>query len=423
MSATTLADYLQEEAQDLASKCTRCGKCFEVCPMIGFTSLKGREPVPIVTDLVNLLKDGTWSEAIGTWAQACTGSGECITHCPEHINPRKMLSIALSQTRQRQTAQGTNPVGGFYKRMSQTIHLLVGLQMTPDRYRQAMNRQPDKARAEVVFYIGCNILRTPHILFNMLDVLDLLETDYAVVGGVANCCGIIHLKFHGDVQSADKVTSGTLRKIGAYQPKTVLHWCPSCVLQFGETTAGFRPVEFEFSHITRFLVERLDRLRPRMRAVNQVVAFHKHEGGLGIAEDVRTLLQAIPGLTLVELDDQARWAYTCGPLGLNLVPEAKARLHREMLDAARHKGVDIVADLYHSCHRDLVGFEGEYPFRIVNWTSLFAEALGLETHEDYFKRYRLLQDVRAVLEDAQGFIRASGLDPKVLEEILPNLIN
>ena len=423
MNLKTLEAYLDEEAQDLTSKCTKCGKCFEVCPMINFTPLKGRESVPVVTDLVNLLRDGAWSDAVGTWAQACTGSGECITHCPEHINPRKMLSIAISKTRQRQTAQGNNPVGGFYKRMSQTIHLLVGLQMAPERYRGLTGRHTGKRQAEVVFYLGCNVLRTPHIVFNVLDLLDLLETDYVVLGGISNCCGIVHLKFQGDVEGADKVTGGTLGKISAYNPKTVLHWCPSCVIHFGETTAGFRPLEFEFSHVTRFLVERLDRLRPRMRAINQRVAFHKHDGALGIARDVQTLLEAIPGLKLVDLDDEARWAYTCGPLGLNLVPEAKAALHRRMLQSAKDKRVDILADLYHSCHRDLCGFEGEYPFRILNWTSLLAEALGLESHEDRFKRYRLLKDVRAVLDDAQDFIRANKLDPKTLEEILPNLIN
>ena len=36
MSLKTLEAYLAEEAQDLTSKCTKCGKCFEVCPMIGF---------------------------------------------------------------------------------------------------------------------------------------------------------------------------------------------------------------------------------------------------------------------------------------------------------------------------------------------------------------------------------------------------
>jgi heterodisulfide reductase subunit D len=423
MSSTTLEQYLQDEAEDLASKCTKCGKCFEVCPMVAFTPLKGAASGPVVTDLVGLLRDGMWSDAVGTWAQACTGSGECITQCPEHINPRKMLSIAVTRTRRRQSLQGTNPVGGFYKRMSQTIHLLVGLQVTPEHHLRLAGHRHGKDQAEVVLYLGCNILRTPHIVFNVLDLLDLLETDYAVVGGVSNCCGIIHLKFHGDVDGADAVTSNTLRKIGAYRPSRVLHWCPSCVLHLGETTAGFRATAFEFSHVTGFLVERLDELRRRMRPVNHRVAFHRHDGGLGIAENVETLLKAIPGLELVDLDDEARWAYTCGPLGLNLVPEAKATLHRQMLDSARAKGVGIVADLYHSCHRDLCGFESEYPFRIVNWTSLLVEALGLPSHEDRFKRYRLLQDVQAVLADAQDFIRVNNLDPKALEEILPNLIN
>jgi Fe-S oxidoreductase len=419
----TLETYLEGEAAALTSKCTTCGKCVEVCPVATHTGLAGSEPKLVVASVVDYLRGGALTEAAATWVDRCTGSGECIPACPEDINPRKMLSIAVSRLRGQRTGQGKNPHAAFFQRMSQTIHILAGLQMEPERFRAVTGHDGDKRRAEVVFYLGCNVLRTPHIIFTVLDLLDLLGVDYAVLGGVSNCCGIIHLKFKGDVVGAGAVTSNTIDKIAAFQPRTALHWCPSCVLHLGETTAGFRPVDFEWFHVTRFLADRLDVLRPRLRPVPVRAAFHKHDGGLEVAADVRKLLAAIPGLELVEIEDRASWSYTCGPLGLNLAPEMKAAVHRELLDAAKVANVDLLIDLYHSCHRDLCGFESEYPFRIVNWTTVVAESLGLETHEDYFKRYRLMNDVKAVLEDARDFIRANRLDPQVLEEILPNLLN
>jgi hypothetical protein len=59
----------------------------------------------------------------------------------------------------------------------------------------------------------------------------------------------------------------------------------------------------------------------------------------------------------------------------------------------------------------------------VNWTTVLAESLGLPSHEDYFKRYRLMNDIKAILEDAKDFIKANRLDPRMVEEMLPNLLN
>jgi ferredoxin len=39
MSVRTLEAYLEAEGRDLAAKCTSCGKCFEVCPMVSLPNL------------------------------------------------------------------------------------------------------------------------------------------------------------------------------------------------------------------------------------------------------------------------------------------------------------------------------------------------------------------------------------------------
>jgi len=36
-------------------------------------------------------------------------------------------------------------------------------------------------------YLGCNVLKTPHIALLCLDVLDRIGTTYRVAGGPANC--------------------------------------------------------------------------------------------------------------------------------------------------------------------------------------------------------------------------------------------
>ena len=201
-----LEAYIDDQAEKLTDLCTQCGKCVEVCPSIreGSPMLAEADPASVIGDVVDLLKGGPASNRASTWAETCTGSGECISHCPESINPRLMLSIALNRVRARKSERGENPTGDFYGRMSQIIKFAVGMQMSPVQYRRITGRAGNPERADVVFYLGCNVLRTPVIVFTAMDILDRLGVDYAVLGGTANCCGIIHYKFHGDAKGGRK---------------------------------------------------------------------------------------------------------------------------------------------------------------------------------------------------------------------------
>lgn len=423
----SLRAYLDVQAKFLTDRCTKCGKCVEVCPVVQndfapTRPLKTVEPSRVVTGVVDFLRGGVLSDHAGSWIEACTGSGECITHCPEHINPRQMLAIALNRIRAEQSKAGTNPAGSYYQRMSQIIRLAVAMQMSPQRYRRLIGKEGNKDRADVVFYLGCNVLRTPVIVFSIMDILDRLDVDYAMLGGVANCCGIIHLKLHGDVDRADIIGSHTLDKLAAFNPRTVLHWCPSCVLEFGETVNGYRPYPFEFQHVSRFLVDRLSVLRPMLQPVPQRVALHRHDGGLGIAQDVEKLLGAIPGLDLVPTDDQPHLAYTCGPGALSNIPDAREQSHRRTLESAVNAGAEILATLYHTCHRDLCVFEGQYPLMVKNWSTILSLGLGLSEHEDRYKQIKLHKELSGILDDAGEFLEAHGVDTSTVREVLPNLL-
>jgi heterodisulfide reductase subunit D len=415
MSRSVLQAYIDEETREILDKCTTCGKCVEICPMLPYGDLQAVDPTHVVGGVLDILRGGQGHAEARRWAQVCTASGSCIPACPEGINPRKMLNLAKhtlkSRERVPQAAGDT-----YFKRMAQSIRLLAGTQMMPEQYRRLTGLAPEvKSRAEVIFYLGCNVLRTPHIIFNVMDILEAMGLDYEVLGGVNNCCGIVHFRTQGDLGGSDRIESHTLRRLADFQPQTVLTWCPSCQLHLGETTAGATQLPYTLEHISQFLADRVDELRPRfVKSISKRVALHEHNGIAGINQNMRKLLQSIPGLDLVEIEQLAEPGYTCGGGSLGLVPLAQQDVHQHLLESAKAAGVELLVLVYHGCHRVLCDAQGRYPFEVKNFTSVVAEALGLEPHEDLFQRYKLQQDVSKVIADAEPFIRAHGMDPQTV---------
>ena len=86
-----------------------------------------------------------------------------------------------------------------------------------------------------MFYTGCNVLKTPHIALLALDIMDALDITYDVMGGPTHCCGIVQMR-SGDVATSGRVAENTIDKLSQSKTGQVVSWCPSCQVQFTETT-------------------------------------------------------------------------------------------------------------------------------------------------------------------------------------------
>jgi heterodisulfide reductase subunit D len=262
-----------------------------------------------------------------------------------------------------------------------------------------------------VFYTGCNVLKTPHIALLALDIMDALGVTYRVLGGPTHCCGIVQMRT-GDIATSGRLAESTMDKLAHSKSGQVVSWCPSCHVQFTETTLptiektrGARP--FEMTPFMLFLRGNLDRLRPLLaRRLDMRVALHRHPGIKGVVEAAEDILRAVPGVELIDLRQPA--------VGLmsnyfRALPAYRRELQRNELDAAERAEVDALAAVYHADHRELCAHERDYPFRIVNVLEIVGQSMGLH-HDDDFKRLKLIQDVDAIAADCQDLIAQHGLD-------------
>jgi hypothetical protein len=254
-----------------------------------------------------------------------------------------------------------------------------------------------------------------------MDVLDLLEARYEVHGGPSNCCGILQLRT-GDDDSAARQGGKTIERFAATGASTVLSWCPTCQIQFGETLLpsyapdGVSP--FEITMFPVFLAKQLDRLKPLMTTrVNKRVALHEYPGSIGVTQAVIELLSAIPGIELVDLN-LPRAGYQMS--SLTNPDHAKEHLAK-LLRAGQAANITTFAGVYHADHRELLRHEPHWPFEIVNYMDLIGQSLGIH-RPDVFKRLKLMQDTDQILIETNQVIAQNNLDLEDARDAILNLM-
>ncbi len=387
-----------------------------------YTAVQDVEPAYVVRRVTELLATGVSSPEAEAWAMSCSNSGCCIPACPEGVNPRKMLALARLELRRQQAvdnpqvARATAHDG--FKAMADAIRLLLSVQLLPEDVRRLLPGPMHQRQrpAEVVFYFGCNILRTPEIALTVLDVLDRLEVDYEVLGGTGNCCGITFMRA-GEAATGHTQAAQTMHNLAAFTPQEVLTWCPSCNVHMQDFVLEPVAPAFPMRHVTAYLAEHVAELqRLFTHPVRQRVALHEHHGVDGVVADVRRVLQAIPGLELVSIPQLQDHGHQCS--GFRNSPAAKENVHRIVLEQAVAAGVDVLADIYHSCHRDLVAAERDYPLEIQNFISLVGEAMGL-TRPDLYKRMVIYRDLERLLVEAAPYMQAHNVAPELVQLTLP----
>jgi heterodisulfide reductase subunit D len=260
----TFEAVLQARVDEMVDACTRCGKCVEVCPVTGAAGLEAEardNPVGVITGILDILRHGEGNEAARNWASGCVFSGECIKACDYGVNPRFLVYMARLKWRAPKTTRrrsaATASMG--FRNVAHEVKSHFTLQLDDallERLGQGGKRPAAGELPDFVFYTGCNVLKTPHIALLALDIMDALGATYEVMGGPTHCCGVVPMRT-GDVATSGRFGENTIDKLAQSKSKQVVSWCPSCQVQFSDTTLptlektrGAKP--FEMTPFTMF---------------------------------------------------------------------------------------------------------------------------------------------------------------------------
>jgi heterodisulfide reductase subunit D len=307
----------------------------------------------------------------------------------------------------------------YYRRLQdlKKLQIPTGAVRWTERYEP-----PDRSYA-IVLYLGCNILRTPDVAADVVAVFEALGLDFIAVAGVQFCCGITWDRF-GDVAKGQNVSANTIQRLASYNPRAVVHWCPSCDVHFSDVVTGrdANTLPFEVTNTAAFLSDLSRRgLLPWRTPLPGRLVLHSHRGRGGHETgqrraradrlNVSHLLQQLPGAQFLgAVDAPPEYDYDCGPGSLRLERSRWLEIRAELLAETRRRGADTLVTVSHACQREWCD-TGDDTLAVRNYISLIAEALGCaRTYEtNTLGQLKHLGDPQTIVERTQANWSSHGL--------------
>jgi Fe-S oxidoreductase len=211
--------------------------------------------------------------------------------------------------------------------------------------------------ARTLLFAGCSADRDSgrRSAIALAKLMQEAGEDFAILGDEEKCCGLYAYDL-GFRREYDRLEDHHLARVKEAGIRRVVVACGSCQRIWRQYAAKAEP-KVEVLHGVEY-VENLVRVG-RVKFNNTVpkrVTYHDscHLGrGCGVYEPPRAILRSIPGVELVEMERNRRWAWCCG--GGGGVPEAYPELAQwnaeDRMREAKEAGAELVLTSSALCQR------------------------------------------------------------------------
>ncbi len=326
--------------------CQDCGKCSSVCPISRLNS--GYSPRRLLTSsLKGEEKEIVSNKAIWT----CITCARCLEVCPQGIDYME-LSKGFRTVALRQGEEPICSHGG-------SLQSLMRIMSTDELRQKRMGWIPKSARIEtkgdLLFFVGCPPyfdaffsdigVKTLSAAVSTLTLLNRIGIEPVILPN-ERCCGH-DLLWAGDIEGFLKLAKHNIDEIKISGAKKVLFTCAECYRTFKvDYNENLGPLGFEVEHISTFLLPYIKDGKIKFEPSKKKVTYQdpcrlgRH---LGIYEEPRELLNAVPGLKLIEMEKNRANALCCGTCAWLNCDISSKRIQIQRLSDAKKTGADILA--------------------------------------------------------------------------------
>jgi Fe-S oxidoreductase len=342
--------------------CIQCGKCTGGCPVARKTTLNIRRMI------YRMLVDSTMDVDSHQELWDCTSCFTCVERCPKDVQPAELV-IAL---------RGELVEGG---RIPETVGAaLMGIfrQGNPsgmarqdrEQWAEGMEASLEKAKraaqegCDTLYFVGCIPSydgRVQPVARALMRTFESVGLDVGTLGTDESCCGN-EVRRMGEVglfemlvEENGEVFRGIVRGAGARRMVTTSPHCFNTLKnEYGLDDEDGHPIEI--LHYTQLLAHLIEEDTLRFRGGVQsehgddrLVTYHD-PCFLGkqnqVFDEPRAILEAIPGVELVEMDRNRERSLCCEGGGGRMWVEGtnlEERLAFQRVEEAAETGAEILA--------------------------------------------------------------------------------
>jgi Fe-S oxidoreductase/FAD/FMN-containing dehydrogenase len=344
--------------------CVQCGYCMNVCPTRqDWLSSTPRGRI-LMTRQLFLANPNKYTDITAEYLSRlfqCTLCGRCRIDCSVDIKSRPMFlgirDYLLKKGIELESLKGL-------ARVINETHNIAG---RPNEQRAGWLSRVKlpydlgtKKTAEFVYFVGCVSSFFPiaqPAARAFVQILNAAGIDFTVVGGEEWCCGF-PLMSAGFSTAAEKCVRHNIERIRQMGAKTLLVTCPGCYRVWKEEYQDVVEEKHPFNvlHSTEFIARLIEDGKLTMKGLELDITYHDPcdlGRNAGIFDEPRYIINRIPGLSLVELEENRQYCTCCGSGGDLLASnqEMSLAIARRKVDEILRTGVQNVATACPSCVR------------------------------------------------------------------------
>lgn len=369
--------------------CLQCGMCSGVCPFGYLMTLPPHR-------LIAYLRADRFEQVKGTdtvWM--CVSCHACAQVCPAKI---PLTAGLMTRTKEELILEGNLPTE-LQDALAHSQRYGNPLGESPrKRADWAKGIEPEvtilrkaKRPVDVLWFVGDYPSYHPRVRLvsqALAKVFNALGTDFGILGPEENSDGDSQ-RLAGERGLFEMLAEKNGRTFSSYQFNEIVTTDPHAYNALKNEYPALG-VSYPVKHYTQFLAERLDQIRPLLKQeVNARVTYHDpcYLGRAnGVYDEPRALLEAIPGVELVEMSHNHATSLCCGGGGGGMWldgfqwEKAHVRLSEWRVREAVSAGADILAV---ACPYEPPRFEdaakmvqGAGRLAVKDIAELLAEAMG-----------------------------------------------
>ena len=368
----------KEVKRQFEEECTACGLCVECCPIVSHTELKGVDSKKIMGEILDLFQHKNIGTLARTRIYSCLYCNTCTAHCPKALYPAHGFAVgkAILQELGDPVPKGVSSilkiVGGLIE------NAIPSFRGDPEKsdwlITDVTKNRPEPSKT--VLFSSCFALIEGTVLNTTVKILQRIDPTVKVLGGFDYCCGELHL-IAGKPEEAERQFAKMIEGLNTLSPENVVIFCPTCNMNFD----GHNPdAKWSRSFVTDFIAEHLDDLGP-LNKIKATVTVHDPchfvRGVKPGSESPRELLNAIPGIKIIEMENTRKNALSCGAYAINGAVKPGLEFRDRRLKQAKDTGADMLALYCPGCHM-VLGPEGpKKSLRVESILTLLGESLGI----------------------------------------------